>query len=45
MKPKLIKVLEWIGYLFIAGVSVLVLSTAFTFLWQAGKAIWKTLMK
>ena len=45
MKQKLEKVLEWIGYGFIAVVSVLVLSTAFTFLWESGKAIWKILIK
>ena len=45
MKQKFEKVLEWIGYGFIAVVSVLVLSTAFTLLWQFGKSIYKVLSK
>lgn len=27
------------------GVSILVLTTGFTFLWEVGKVIWKTLIK
>jgi|LakMenEpi03Aug12_release.lakeMendotaPanAssembly.Ray.scaffolds.fasta_scaffold5332429_1 hypothetical protein len=45
MKQKLEKALEWVGYVFIAGLSVIVLSMGFTILWQASKAIWKTLIK
>lgn len=45
MKQKFEKVLEWIGYGFIAVVSVLVLSTAFTLLWQFSKSIYKVLSK
>ena len=44
-KKKFEKALEWIGYGFIAVVSVLVLSTAFTLLWQFGKSIYKVLSK
>ena len=45
MKQKFEKALEWIGYGFIAVVSVLVLSTAFTLLWQFSKSIYKVLSK
>ncbi len=45
MKQKFEKALEWIGYGFIAIVSVLVLSTAFTLLWQFSKSIYKVLSK
>ena len=45
MKQKLEKLLEWIGYGFIAVVSVLVLSTAFTLLWEGAKSIYKVLSK
>lgn len=45
MKQKFEKALEWIGYGFIAVVSVLVLSTAFTLLWEGAKSIYKVLSK
>lgn len=45
MKQKLEKALEWIGYVFIAGVSIMVLTWGFTFFWQIGKSIWKVLVK
>lgn len=45
MKQKLEKWLEWIGYAFITIVTVMVLSTGFTLLWQFGKSIYKVLSK
>lgn len=45
MKQKLEKALEYIGYVFITAVSLLVLTWGFRFLWEAGKSIWKTLSK
>jgi len=45
MKQKFEKALEWIGYAFIAIVSVLVLSTAFTILWEFCKSTYKVLSK